>query len=908
MATDKLVIVESPAKAKTIGRILNGGYLVMASMGHVRDLPERSLGVDVENDFQPVYEESNARGKTLAALRKAAKGAKEIYLAPDPDREGEAIAWHLKEALAKSTKAEFHRVTFHEITKSAVSRSFESPGELNMDLVDSQQARRVLDRLVGYQVSRLLWSRIRRGISAGRVQSVALRIVCERERERVAFKPEEYWVFEADFSPLGLDGVFSCKLAKIAGQKAHCGDGDTAKIISSAIQMANSYRIASIDKAPRRKNPYPPFITSTMQQAASVNLGFGASRTMRVAQQLYEGVETGGGDPVGLITYMRTDSVAVAKEARDACRAYIKSAHGAEFVPAKPNMYRSRSSAQEAHEAIRPTDVNFTPERAAKFLDGPQLKLYALIWRRFVASQMSSARQTRTTVDVDISGADGVDYTMRAVSTVTDFPGFTKVYEDKEGRDGDEAGPKVLSELSEGMACELVALRGDRKETEPPPRFSEASLIRELEANGIGRPSTYASIVNTIQTRKYVLREKGRLFPTELGFSVNDYLIGDGNLAKLFNVKFTANMEEELDRIEEGRLSWTEMLKKFYGDFSAWVESAKFADAPDKNKAAELITLLDGVTDWAPPRGEGARKFDPKKFFGSIKRNFNKNGALSGKQWTALLRLAVEHRKQLPELAAVATAAGYAAELEGLINSNPKPVDLDPVIKAVFEALDAVEWDEPVKRGNTVYDDGKFINSLRSAFDGGKQLTPKQRDALRRLIDKYRLQLGDSYAELSRCLGGDPKPVAPPEVAAEISALIAELEKVEEWMEPVKRGRRVYDDQSFFVSLSDHFKQRGSLSDKQLAALKRMATKYMGGATAAPSAGKSPAAAPDSGAAAMIERLGKVENWADPTKKGKRVFDDKAFYQSLADQFAKKGVLSDKQLAALGKMVEKYCP
>ena len=411
---NKLVIVESPAKARTIGRMLGKDYVIMASMGHVRDLPEKSFGVDIQHGFQPQYEENSARGKNLRDLKNAAKSASEIYLASDPDREGEAIAWHLKEVLGKlNKKAVFHRVTFHEITRSAIERAFRQPGDINMDLVNSQQARRVLDRIVGYQVSPLLWTRIVRGVSAGRVQSVALRLVCEREREIQSFVPQEYWNFNAEFSADPESGtadsvdrkVFSARLSKIADEKFQVTNQTDADSLLAAVRSVENWSVSSIEKQPRRKYAAPPFITSTLQQAASSALGFSASQTMRIAQELYEGVDVGQHGPVGLITYMRTDSVEVSVEAQNACRSYVAQAYGAEYVPEKPNRYRSKSSAQEAHEAIRPTDVLLTPEKVKAFLDPRSFKLYALIWKRFVASQMSPARQERTTVCVDGNAA-----------------------------------------------------------------------------------------------------------------------------------------------------------------------------------------------------------------------------------------------------------------------------------------------------------------------------------------------------------------------------------------------------------------------------------------------------------------------------------------------------------------------
>ena len=426
---NKLVIVESPAKARTIGKILGNGYDLMASMGHVRDLPEKSLGVDVNNNFQPEYVVT--KQSTIKSLSGLAKNADEIYLATDPDREGEAIAWHLKEALSKKTKASFHRVEFHEITKSAINKAFDSPRNIDVDLVDAQQARRILDRLVGYQVSPLLWSRVEKGASAGRVQSVALRIVCEREREIQSFIPKEYWNFMAHlFWKCDKNNLFVSKLAKINNKKAEIPNKETAEKIYSEIEANRSFEVDLVKIEPVKRYAPPPFITSTLQQAAGAYLRFPANKTMRVAQQLYEGIETGSDDTAGLITYMRTDSFTISNEAQQDCRNFILEAYGQKFIPSTPNRFKNKSTAQEAHEAIRPTDVRKSPKDVASYLDRDQLNLYRLIWNRFVASQMAPAEITRTTVDCTTTPKED-KYTFRTIASVTEFPGFTKVTEDK---------------------------------------------------------------------------------------------------------------------------------------------------------------------------------------------------------------------------------------------------------------------------------------------------------------------------------------------------------------------------------------------------------------------------------------------------------------------------------------------
>ena len=623
----KLVIVESPAKAKTIGKMLGRDYTIKASMGHVRDLPARTFGVDIEHDFAPQYEESKERGKNLSDLKSAAKGASEIYLAPDPDREGEAIAWHLKEILSKANKkAKFHRVTFHEITKSAIAKAFQTPSTIDIDRVDAQQARRVLDRIVGYMVSPLLWGKIKKGLSAGRVQSVALRLVCERERLIQAFVPKEYWNFLAKFSPeQNQREHFVAKLFKINGDKFEIGNKKDADALLTAVKGAKSWSVENIETQPRRKYAAPPFITSTLQQAASSALGFSANTTMRIAQQLYEGVDVGRGGPVGLITYMRTDSVAIAVEAQNAARSFIAANYGQEYVPPKHNVYKSKASAQGAHEAIRPTDVTLTPEKVKEFLDDRMLKLYTLIWRRFTASQMAPAEQQRTTVDVATKGSDSKTYDFRTTATITTFPGFLRAYnikeEGAEEEDEETRYADILKALKKGDACRLLDALSEQKFTEPPPRFSEATLIKELELNGIGRPSTYATIVNTIQERLYVLKEKGKLIPTDLGFQINDYLVL--SLPELFQVGFTAEMENKLDEIEEGKIQWTAMMHAFYDKFEKWLNAAKSVGAPEASKASALMTLLEEISQWDAPEKGASRTYDDRKFYTSLKKSFD---------------------------------------------------------------------------------------------------------------------------------------------------------------------------------------------------------------------------------------------------------------------------------------------
>ena len=847
----KLVIVESPAKAKTIGKILGKDYIIRASMGHIRDLPERAFGVDIANGFQPQYEESKSRSKNLSDLKSSAKAANEIFLASDPDREGEAIAWHLREVLSKlNKKAPFRRVSFHEITRSAIQKAFEHPGDVDMDLVDAQQARRVLDRIVGYQISPLLWTRIERGVSAGRVQSVALRLVCEREREIQAFIPKEYWNFEAEFLPENAKESFRAKLAKIDGAKFEINNQTDSDSVIRAVRSVNAWKAASIDVQPRKKYAPPPFITSTLQQAASSALGFSASQTMRIAQQLYEGVDTGNG-PIGLITYMRTDAVAVAAEAQNACRNFVSANYGPDFIPEKPNFYRSKNNAQGAHEAIRPTDVNITPESIRSSLEPQQYKLYLLIWRRFVASQMSPARQERTTVQVEGAGADKHVYSFRASATVTKFPGYLRAWDIvEEGSVNDEEDDEnryaaVLGAIRENQPCQGIGFNAEQKFTEPAPRFSEATLIKELELNGIGRPSTYATIVNTIQTRHYVEKEKGKLIPTDLGFRINDYLIE--SLPELFQVGFTADMEELLDHVEEGKIQWTQMLSDFYEKFSLWLQSAKDKGAPPSDKTVALLTQLENVPQWEKiEKTAGHRAFNEQRFFKSIQDKFKKDSKISEKQWDALLALAVKYRSILPELDAVAKQIGFMDELQAAADkirtrqeefeerqakreAAQAAAPAQPGIARIFEAMKDIKWQPAEKRRGRDFDDNKFFESLRKQSEAGKALSEKQLAALAKIFTKYGEQI-PAYNELAPLLGMEVKPEETEadndEKRKQVEDLLRAFENVTQWAEPVKRGRYVYDDKEFVASIRKQASAGKVLSDKQVAALNRLAAKY----------------------------------------------------------------------------------
>ena len=584
-----LVIVESPAKAKTINKYLGEDFTVMASIGHIKDLPMKDLGVDVENNFEPTYvvipdTKKRNNKKVVSDLKKAAKGSDAIYLAADPDREGEAICQHLAEEIVpKKSKIPVFRVMFNEITKNAIKDAFKEPKDINKNLVDAQQARRVLDRLVGYKVSPILWKTIGGRLSAGRVQTVAVRLVVEREREIEAFIKTEYWSIIANLSA-ALPPKFDSKLYKIEDKTVKSGKFDedvkatevhikngeeSAAIVAEAEK--EDFVVDSVTTKERKRNPTPPFITSKLQQDAARKLGFSVKRTMTTAQRLYEGIELGSEGAVGLITYMRTDSVRVSDAAIENARGFIGSSFGDSYLPAKPNLYRGKKDAQDAHEAIRPTDVNRTPESLSSKLGADELKLYRLIWQRFVASQMTPAVFDQTTIDIKAGR-----FTFRSTGSVQKFDGFLKVYqeakEEQSQESEDDGEDKNLPRVEQGETLKLNAITPEQHFTEPPPRYSEATLVKALEEKGIGRPSTYASIMTTIQDREYVEKLEGRFHPTPLGTTVNDLLIA--SFDDIFNTQYTARMELALDDIEEGKLDWRNALKGFYDKFSKDLEEA----------------------------------------------------------------------------------------------------------------------------------------------------------------------------------------------------------------------------------------------------------------------------------------------------------------------------------------------
>ncbi len=603
--TTSLVIVESPAKAKTIGKYLGRGYRVRATIGHIRDLPEKKIGIDIDNGFEPEYVTIPGKEKTLADLKAAAKDSREILIATDPDREGEAIGWHVAGQMRRKNGAPIKRVLFHEITKEAVQAAIARAGEIDERKVDAQQARRVLDRLVGYKASPVLWKTVKKGISAGRVQTVALRLLVEREREINAFSPIEYWTIEALLAK--DDQEFTARLHHIDSKKASIPDEQAATEILANLKSRTTFGVTDVKRRERRKNPAPPFTTSTLQQEAAKKLGYGSKRTMRLAQDLYEGIDIGDEGAVGLITYMRTDSTRVSEASAIQAREYAQMLYGKEYLSPAMQPYGDgkAKNTQDAHEAVRPTEPARRPEHIERYLKPDQFKLYQLIWQRFIASQLAPARFDTTTVDFDLSAAADrslvpLPYLFRSTGSVMKFDGYQKVYKesreqgDGRGRALEDEQPLPLVEVGENVPVRKVT--PSQHFTEPPPRFSEASLVKELERLGIGRPSTYASIISTLVDRRYAQLEQRRFFPTKLGDQVERVMVM--SFPDIFNVEFTSHMESDLDRVEEGDVNWRTMLKDFYGPFATSV-----ADADLDALIAEAHDLSALETDRCPLDG-----------------------------------------------------------------------------------------------------------------------------------------------------------------------------------------------------------------------------------------------------------------------------------------------------------------
>uniref|UniRef100_UPI00356B1E8A type I DNA topoisomerase n=1 Tax=Pontiella sp. TaxID=2837462 RepID=UPI00356B1E8A len=742
-----------------------------------------------------------------------------VYLAPDPDREGEAIAWHLYEALKKNVGEEnFYRVTYNEITKPAILAAFEQPEQIDMNRVNAQQARRILDRLVGFQGSPVVRKQIRGAQSVGRVQTVALRLVVEREMEIENFQPETYFTVGAQVKKQQepLD-PFTLKLARINNEPIGVKD---RKLLPGAVktqeqleaiqkELDNSaMKVSDIITKQVTRRARPPFITSTLQQSASGSLGFAPARTMGIAQKLYES---------GLITYMRTDSFNIAKSAQEECRDFVKSSYGAEYLPEKPNAYRSKGAAQEAHEAIRPTDVTVEPGREGIKLEAAEQKLYRLIWERFVASQMVPAKIDRRTVEVE-AGSENT-YLFRATASEIAFPGYMKASgieaaadKPKEGEDDGET--EKIPPLEKGEGLDVQEWLTEQKETKPVARYTEASLIRALEENGVGRPSTYAAIMSKLDEREYVIKEKRSLIPTDLGKELvtlvlrTEEKLKHGNKIDLFETRFTADMETRLDEVEEGKIEWTEMMKEFYPSLLEWIEHAK--ETAEPAFVAKCFQALENVTEWAPAVKSGRRTYDDQKTFEDLKEKVGEGELLSKRQGEMLHKMCCRYIKQVP--------ADLAAELELV---EPEAVRGDTPRK--LEVLSKVKFDEPQKVGKRTYDDKKFVTSLGDQITMGKRLSDRQVAYLDSLLTKYSEQIENFEAIRAEFKLDEKQEVEADPTTAPVLAM---MEHVSEWAEPTKRGKREFNDKTFYESLASQFKGKGTLSERQLAALKKMAARY----------------------------------------------------------------------------------
>ena len=888
----KLVIVESPAKAHTVGRILGPDYVVKASVGHVCDLPDHSLGISISEDgrrFTPEYVVPDDKKRTVSELVRAAKAADEVLLASDPDREGEAIAWHVRnivaEGLGKAASSKpFRRVEYNEITPSAVKAAIASPHEIDMHRVDAQQARRLLDRLVGWKISPSL--RRAPGIprtgasslSAGRVQSVALRLVCDREREVRAFVPVPYWDFSVALRKAGASQgeSFVAQVSKLDGKKPEVHDEAAAAAVADFLSVAE-YSVSRVATGAKKRNPGAPFTTSTLQQRASTVLGFAPDLTMRLAQDLYEH---------SLITYMRTDSRAVSKEAQAAAGAFVSETWGPEF--ANPHTYGNKAGAQAAHECIRPTDPRTTPELVAGRLDGVRdperaARLYGLVWRQFVTSQMAPASYETVAVEIGASPRGGAapaasgpsSATLSASTARLVFPGFlradpdrarTENYdpqksasaedsEDSGGEEHDSSAVAALPPLAEGEALEGSAPDGRRKETKPRPRFNEASLVRELERNGIGRPSTFAATIATLKNRRYVESRSRVLSPTDLGFAVSDYLVA--RFPELLDVAFTAKMETQLDEVEdpEKALDWQAMLADFNARLQSWLKEAR-GPAVDAGVLRAVLGEFLKVGKWAEPRRVGKRVYDDLAFVQDIANDFmglprkraasrkakaageaaaqdaasplppapNASGyafdpsrpaagEITERQMDALLRVLAGYRKQLPDLDPFLESIGRKDAAAGPAGASEPG---DPRLAKIFEVVSAAGAPERAK---------PFFESLKSQFDSGRALSPRQVGALEDILREASPDIPGWSREMCESLGvewQDPEAVDP-ELAGD---LVAALGRVSKWAEPVKRGARTFDDRSFYVSLAAQFGTRKRLSAKQVSALGKMFQRY----------------------------------------------------------------------------------
>lgn len=811
----KLLIVESPAKAKTIAKYLGSDFVVKSSVGHIRDLPKENGAIKVVEkgpgawEFVPSYVVSEGKEKVVSELKAAVKASSEIYLASDPDREGEAIAWHLKEVLGPvAGDKPFRRVTYNEITKSAVLKAVAEPRDIDMPLVDAQQARRILDRLVGYKVSPLLWKNIscanNRSLSAGRVQSVALRLLVERQREIDGFKPETYFLMGVEARKPADEKSFVAKLAKLDGKKPEIRSRDAANNVLLDLADAGLV-VADVKAQPKVRHALPPFTTSTLQQAASSVLGFSPGKTMKLAQALYE---------QGRITYMRTDSVNVSEQARAAAKEFIVSACGPEYYPEKPNFFKSKADAQGAHEAIRPTDVAQTPKTAS--LEPAALKLYDLIWRRFVASQMADAKTTVKTILVKaVKPAIAHDYVFSASATVIDFEGFLKVMKlslKKKGADGEDDADSdevaYLPNVSVGDKLEAVRWISDEKQTKGPVHYSEASLIKALEENGVGRPSTYAATIETLKTREYAKTEKKKLVPLERGILVCDWLVK--KLDSLFNVGYTAQMESELDKVAEKGEPMNQMLSEFYARFLKEV-GACAEPPPDRSKFEFVFGLLDQVRTWKPAKKVGKRIYDDKAFFESVKEQAaGGQRPLSGRQLEFLVKMAVQYADQIPQCESQLKEAGLGAGASLVQKADPE------LVKFCFETMDRI--------GGML--ENPFLKSLYEQFEKGRGLSPKQFGILARAVGENAGALEDCEQVRAKLAEFVPGGFAPKAEDPSIPSLLKLFDDVTEWRPAAKKGKKVYDDHEFVRSLADQYSRRHSLSSRQIAALKRVATIY----------------------------------------------------------------------------------
>ncbi len=815
-----LVIVESPAKAKKINQFLGKDYMVMASVGHVRDLPAKKLGVDVEKDFEPEYVATTRGKKILKEIKAEAKKCENVYLAPDPDREGEAIAWHLFEALKKTVPAEnFYRVTYNEITKSAILAAFEQPEKIDMDRVNAQQARRILDRLVGFQGSPVVRKQIRGAQSVGRVQTVALRLVVERENEISNFEPETYFAVGAEVrkQEAPLD-PFMVKLARINGEPVGIKD---RKLLPGAVKTpeqleamqqeleSSPLKVSDVITKEVTRRARPPFITSTLQQSASGSLGFAPARTMGIAQKLYE---------AGLITYMRTDSFNIAQSALDESRAFIGENYGAEYLPETPNFYKSKGAAQEAHEAIRPTDVSVEPGREGVKLEAAEQKLYRLIWERFTASQMVPARIARRTVEVEAGSSN--TYLFRATASDIIFPGYMKASgieaaaDKPKNGEGDDTETEKLPPLAQGENLDVLDWLAEQKETKPVARYTEASLIRALEENGVGRPSTYAAIMSKLDEREYVIKEKRSLIPTDLGKELVELVLKTeqklktSNKVDLFETRFTADMESKLDDVEEGKIEWTDMMTEFYPSLLEWIEHAK--ETADPALVQQCFDALENVTAWAEPVKSGRRTYDDRKTFEDLKEKVGEGELLSKRQGEMLHKMCCRYIKQVPE--------ALVKELELV---EPEAVRGDTPRK--IEILSKVTFEEARKVGKRTYDDKKFVTSLGDQITMGKRLSDRQLAYLDTLLTKYSEQIPDFETLRVEFKLDEKKEV---EADPSTAPVLEMMSNVTEWAEPTLRGKREFNDKTFYESLASQFKGKGALSDRQLAALKKMAARY----------------------------------------------------------------------------------